>query len=374
MRGQDKEVLLHFRKSWLGALLALGLVAAACGGDDSTAPGGEAESGCSAAAEDETSVALALDIGGIGDQSFNDAANRGLQQAIEDGVVEESNTDLVEANATGSNRDDNVINLADQGCDLIVGVGFAFSEAIKPPDGGQGIADEYPDQKFAIVDGFAGEADNVTNLTFKEEQGSFLVGAAAGLKTEADTVGFLGGQEGTGLIEKFQAGFEAGVKEVNPQAEILVEYIGDSTAAFNDPTKGEALSAKMYDQGADVIYHAAGASGAGLFKAAVEADQLAIGVDSDQSLTASPEQQKLILTSMLKRVDTAVYDTIKLVSEGEFTTGFQVFGLKEDGLDYAVNEYNDNEQLLSSDIQAQLDKFKQDIISGKIKVPIEPKG
>jgi basic membrane protein A and related proteins len=374
MGGQDKEVLLHLRKSWLGALLALGLVAAACGGDDPAAPGGGAESGCAAAAEDETAVALALDIGGIGDQSFNDAANRGLQKAIEDGVVEESNTDLVEANATGSNRDDNVINLADQGCDLVVGVGFAFSEAIKPPEGGQGIADEYPDQKFAVVDGFAGEADNVTNLTFKEEEGSFLVGAAAGLKTEADTVGFLGGQEGTGLIEKFQAGFEAGVKEVNPQAEILVEYIGDSTAAFNDPTKGEALSAKMYDQGADVIYHAAGASGAGLFKAAVEADQLAIGVDSDQSLTASPEQQKLILTSMLKRVDTAVYDTIKLVSEGEFTTGFQVFGLKEEGLDYAVNEYNDNEELLSSDIQAQLDKFKQDIIAGKIKVPTEPKG
>jgi basic membrane protein A and related proteins len=373
MGGQDKEVLLHLRKSWIGALLALGLVAAACGGDDPASPGGGAESGCGAAAEDETSVALALDIGGIGDQSFNDAANRGLQKAIEDGLVEESNTDLVEANATGSNRDQNVVNLADQGCDLVVGVGFAFSEAIKPAEG-QGIADDYPEQYFAVVDGFAAEADNVTNLTFKEEEGSFLVGAAAGLKTESNTIGFLGGQEGTGLIEKFQAGFEAGVQEVNPDAEILVEYIGDSTAAFNDPTKGEALSAKMYDAGADVIYHAAGASGSGLFKAAVEADALAIGVDSDQSLTASPEQQDLILTSMLKRVDTAVYDTIKQVTEGEFTTGFQVFGLAEGGVDYAVNEYNDNDQLLSSDIQAQLDKFKQDIIDGKIKVPVEPKG
>jgi basic membrane protein A len=365
---------LQFRKSWLGALMALGLVAAACGGDDPATGGGGAESGCAAASEDETSAALALDIGGIGDQSFNDAANRGLKDAIADGLVEESNTDLVEANATGSNRDDNVVNLADQGCDLVVGVGFAFSEAIKPPEGGEGIADEYPDQKFAVVDGFAGEADNVTNLTFKEEEGSFLVGAAAAMKSEAGTIGFLGGQEGTGLIEKFQAGYEAGAQAIDPNIEILVEYIGDSTAAFNDPTKGEALSSKMYDQGADIIYHAAGASGSGLFKAAVEADELAIGVDSDQSLTASPEQQKLILTSMLKRVDTAVYDTIKQVSEGEFTTGFQVFGLKEEGVDYAVNEYNDNEELLSTEIQAQLDKFKQDIISGKIKVPTEPKG
>jgi basic membrane protein A and related proteins len=370
----NEEVLLQLRKSWIGALLALGLVAAACGGgEDPAAQGDGGASGCAAAADDETSVALALDIGGLGDQSFNDAANRGLQQAIEEGLVEESNTDLVEANATGSNRDDNVVNLADQGCDLVIGVGFAFSEAIKPAEG-DGIADEYPDQNFAVVDGFAADAPNVTNLTFKEEEGSFLVGAAAGLKTQSDTIGFLGGQQGTGLIEKFQAGFEAGVAEVNPQAEVLVEYIGDSTAAFNDPTKGEALSAKMFDEGADVIYHAAGASGAGLFKAAVEADALAIGVDSDQSLTASPEQQELILTSMLKRVDTAVYDTIKEVSEGEFTTGFQVFGLKEEGVDYAVNEYNDNDQLLSSDIQTELDTFKEQIISGDIKVPTEPKG
>jgi basic membrane protein A and related proteins len=370
---RNEEVLLRLRKSWIGALLALGLVAAACGGDDPAAEGDGGGTGCAAASGDETSVALALDIGGLGDQSFNDAANRGLQQAIDDGLVEESNTDLVEANATGSNRDANVQNLADQGCDLIVAVGFAFSEAIKPAEG-EGIADEYPDQKFAVVDGFAADADNITNLTFKEEEGSFLVGAAAGLKTESDTIGFLGGQQGTGLIEKFQAGFEAGVAEVNPQAEVLVEYIGDSTAAFNDPTKGEALSSKMFDQGADIIYHAAGASGAGLFKAAVEANALAIGVDSDQSLTASPEQQELILTSMLKRVDTAVYDTIQQVTEGEFTTGFQVFGLKEEGVDYAVNEYNDNDELLSSDIQGELDKFKDDIISGAIKVPAEPKG
>lgn len=355
------------RKTCLALLMALGLAAAACGGGNPAEESG-AETGCAAAGEDETTVALAFDVGGIGDKSFNDAANRGLQQAIDEGLVEEDHVQTLEANETGSNRDDNVTNLSEQGCDLVVAVGFAFSDGINK------LATEFPDVKYAVVDGFADEADNVTNLVFKEEEGSFLVGAAAALKSEAGTIGFLGGQEGTGLIEKFEAGYEAGAKAVDPKVEILVEYIGDSVAAFNDATKGEALSAKMYDDGADVIYHAAGASGAGLFKAAVEADKLAIGVDSDQSLTASPEQRELILTSMLKRVDTAVYDTIKQISEGEFTTGFQVFGLAEEGVDYAVNEYNDNEDLLSDDIQAQLDAFKQDIIDGKVKVPTKPEG
>ena len=354
------------RTSWF-AMVFLVMALTACGGGDPAAES-DVKEGCAAAGEGDTSVALAFDIGGIGDKSFNDAANRGLQDAIEDGLIEEEHTQTLEANDTGSNRDDNVVNLSEQGCDLVFAVGFAFSDGINK------TAPEFPEVKYAVVDGFADEADNVTNLVFKEEEGSFLVGAAAALKTEAGTIGFLGGQEGTGLIEKFQAGYEAGARAVDPNIEVLVEYIGDSTAAFADETKGEALSAKMYDDGADVIYHAAGASGAGLFKAAVEANQLAIGVDSDQSLTASPEQRELILTSMLKRVDTAVYDTIKEVTEGEFTTGFQVFGLAEEGVDYAVNEYNDNPELLSSDIQAELDKFKQDIISGKIKVPTKPEG
>ena len=143
---------------------------------------------------------------------------------------------------------------------------------------------------------------------------------------------------------------------------------------IRDSTKGEALSAKMYDGGADVIYHASGASGAGLFKAAVENDALAIGVDSDQSLTASAEQRQLILTSMLKRVDTTVHDAIEQTRDDNFKTGFQTFGLSEQGVDYAVNQYNDNDQLLSSSIQETLDGFKQEIIDGNIKVPAEPAG
>ena len=332
----------------------------ACGG--STPGGSPGDSGGGGG----ISVGLAFDVGGLGDKSFNDAANRGLQQAIEEGIVEEEDTEFIEANASGSDRDDNVIALADEGFDLIVAVGFAFSEGINK------IASDYPDVNFAVVDGFADEAPNVSNLVFKEEEGAFLVGAAAAMKTEAGTIGFLGGQEGTGLIEKFEAGYAAGAQEVDPNIEVLVEYIGDSTAAFVDPTKGEALSAKMFDGGADIIYHAAGDSGSGLFKAAVEKEGLAIGVDSDQSLTASPEQRKLILTSMLKRVDTAVYEAIQQVADDNFQKGYQTFDLAKDGVGYAVNKYNDNPQLLSQDIQDKLDELEQEIVDGKIKVPAEP--
>lgn len=357
--------MLTHKKRWFVVLLVvLAMLAAACGEDDAdTTDAGDAGD---TEATSDIKVGVAFDVGGLGDQSFNDAANRGLQQAIDDGLVAEENTELIEPNATGSNRDDNVVLLADQGFDVILAIGFAFSEGVAE------IAPDYTDVSFGVVDGFATaineDLTNVTDLTFKEHEGSFLIGAAAAMKTEAGTVGFLGGQQGS-LIERFQAGFEAGVAEIDPNIEVLVEYIGDDVTAFNDPTKGEALSAKMYDDGADVIYHAAGASGAGLFQAAAAAGQLAIGVDSDQSLTASPEQQELILTSMLKRVDTAVYDTIEAVATDSFEPGFQVFGLAEEGVDYAVNEFNDNPELLSDEIQTKLDELKQAIIDGEIEVP-----
>ena len=368
--GEDFE-LGTLRAKWSMVVAALALSAAACGGGNpaDTSPSGGGNGGNDGGSDIQ--VGLAYDVGGRGDQSFNDAAYRGLQAAIDEGLVTEENVNVLEANQSGSNRDDNVVNLAEQGSDLVIPVGFAFSE------GTQKVAPDFTDVNFAIVDGFAcldEPCKNVSNLTFKEEEGSFLVGAAAALKSEAGTIGFLGGQQGTGLIEKFQAGYEAGAKAVNPDIEILVEYIGDTTQAFVDPTKGEALSNSMYDGGADIVYHAAGLSGSGLFKAAVSQNKLAIGVDSDQSLTASPEQRKLILTSMLKRVDTAVHDAIQQVAEGSFKAGTQVFGLAEQGVGYAVNEYNDNDQLLSKDIQTKLEDYKKQIVSGAIKVPAEPEG
>jgi basic membrane protein A and related proteins len=349
----------------LAAASVFALVAAACGG--ATPQGGGGGGG---GAEGGITVGVALDVGGLGDKSFNDAANRGLQQAIQDGLVTEDNTRLLESNQSGSNRDENVVNLADQDFDLIWANGFAFSEGIAD------IAADYPNVDFAIQDGFATaiaeNPENIVDVNFKANEGSFLVGAAAGLVTQTKTVGFLGGQEGTGLIENFQAGWDAGVQATCPDCELLTEYIGDSTQAFVDPTKGEALSAKMYDDGADVIYHAAGQSGLGLFKAAVEAgpDALAIGVDSDQYLTASPEEQEHILTSMLKRVDTAIYDTIEAVANDSFEPGAQIFGLAEEGVGYATS----NPDLLTDDIVAQLEDFKQQIIDGDITVPDQPEG
>jgi basic membrane protein A len=343
------------------------LLAVACGGASPEGDGGGAGGG---GATSEIQVGVALDVGGLGDKSFNDAADRGLQQAIEDGIVSEDNTELLESNQTGSNRDENVVNLADQGFDLIWGNGFAFSEGIAE------IAADYPDVNFAIQDGFATsivpDATNIVDVNFKAHEGSFLVGAAAGMVTETKVVGFLGGQEGLGLIENFQAGWDAGVQATCPDCELLTEYIGDSTQAFVDPTRGEALSESMYDDGADVIYHAAGQSGLGLFKAAVAAgpDALAIGVDSDQYLTASAEEKEHILTSMLKRVDVALYDTIGAVANGTFEPGSQIFGLAEDGVGYATS----NPELLTEDIQAQLEEFRQQIIDGEITVPELPKG
>jgi len=355
----------------------LGVVAAACGDDGGggeTGPTGETTPTGPTAAEcnADIQVGMAFDIGGLGDRSFNDAADAGLQQAIDDGLVCEENVVTNEANSTGSDRDQNAQALADAGFDLVIGVGFAFSPGINT------IAPDYPDTSFMIVDGFAtcgtacgltNDADaipNVADYTFKEHEGSFLVGAAAAIKCGCDTIGFLGGQTGP-LIEKFQAGYEAGAAEVNPDITVLVEYIGDDTTAFNDPVRGEELSTAMYDDGAEIIYHASGASGAGLFNAAVEANKLAIGVDSDQYLTASPEQQPLILTSMLKRVDTAVFNAIQAVGEGSFGGSF-VFGMAEDGLDYSQS----NPDELTEDIVAQLDEFKAQIIDGTITVPDTP--
>jgi basic membrane protein A and related proteins len=345
----------------------LALVAAACGGDDGGGTGDGATDGAAAECNEEITVGVALDVGGLGDKSFNDAAAAGLDRAIADGLVCEENAEFVEANNTGSNRDANVEALADEGFNLVVGVGFAFSEGIAA------IAADYPDTNFAIVDGFANALDesltNVADLTFKEHEGSFLVGVAAAEYCQCDTIGFLGGQEGAGgLIEKFEAGYTAGAKAVNPDIEVLVEYIGDDVTAFVNDVKGEALSTKMYDEGAEIIYHAAGLSGAGLFRAAVEADKPAIGVDSDQYLTAAPEEQPLILTSMLKRVDTAVYNAIKQTGEGNFKTGFQVFGLADEGVGYSQS----NTELMTPEIIEVVDGYAKQIESGEIVVPEDP--
>jgi basic membrane protein A len=362
------------RPRWLTRLALLGVfavVAAACSNDSSTPPASGGSTTGAAECNADISVGVALDVGGLGDKSFNDAAKRGLDNAIADGLVCQDNTEFIEANSTGSDRDQNIQSLADAGYNLVIGVGFAFSAGVNE------IAPDFADTDFAVIDGFAtcgtacgltnDDLTNVADLGFKEQEGSFLVGVAAALKCECDTIGFLGGQQGIGLIERFEAGYTAGAKAINPNINVLVEYIGSDETAFNDAVKGEALSTSMYDDGAEIIYHAAGASGAGLFNAAVKDDKFAIGVDSDQYLTASPEQQPLILTSMLKRVDVATYNVIKQTGEGSFVTGPQVFGLAEDGLDFSTSNPE-----LTQDIIDQMNDYKQQIIDGTIVVPDDP--
>src|SRR5215203_5230124 len=291
----------------VGALLVvLGLAVAACGGG----------------ADEAKKVGVVYDIGGRGDKSFNDSAYAGLQAAVKEQGDKLQAKD-VEPNPDGSNRKELLDGLADEGYGLIFGIGFLFSEDIAKS------AVESPDTQFAVIDGFAESCtkpdSNLLCIGFQEEQGSFLVGAAAALKTKSNIVGFVGGQQGQGLIEKFQAGYEAGVKYIadrdGKSIKVLVDYAGNTPEAFRNPAKGKELALKQIGQGADVIYHASGGTGAGVFAAAASKQVYAIGVDSDQSLTASETERKWILTSMLKRVDNAVQQTIAKYVDGSLKGG-----------------------------------------------------
>jgi basic membrane protein A len=349
-------------------LLALALVAAACGGSDDDGDGGDEGGGGEAAEESDDGgeaqkVGLIFDVGGQGDLSFNDSAFRGLEAAKEE-LGDQIEVRDLSPNNDGSNRRELIDGLIDEDYGLIIGVGFAFSEDMAA------AAEEYPDLSFAVVDGFGCEAENLRCLNFKEHEGSFLVGAAAALKTESEIVGFVGGQEGD-LIEKFQAGYEAGVEWVNENegrnVEVLVDYAGNTVQAFQDPAAGRELALKQVDGGADVLYHAAGLTGNGMIQVAAEEEVLAIGVDSDQSLPDEfAEQRPYILTSMLKRVDNSVQKTIEDFVAGGFEGGVEFLGLAEGGVDYAQNEYNGE---LLGDLPATLDDLKQQIVDGGITVP-----
>ena len=322
---------------------------------------------------DGVKAAIALDVGGIGDKSFNDAAKAGMDQAVEAGLVSE--VKCVEANSTGSNRGENVQALAEAGFAIVIANGYLFSTDVRE------LQADYPETNFLVTDGFVAalwdDADteafepipadvtNVADMTFTEHEGSFVVGAAAALVCECDTIGFLGGVPND-LIGKFEAGYTAGAEYINPDIEVLTEYISEDPAiGYNDAVAGETLATKMYNDGAEIVFHAAGASGAGLFNASVKADRLAIGVDSDQYLTASAEQQPLILTSMLKRVDTGVLLAIEATKEGSFQPGTQVYSTADDSVDYSKS----NTELMTADLVSQLDEIRQMIIDGEIEVP-----
>jgi basic membrane protein A len=303
---------------------------------------------------------MAYDVGGRGDQSFNDSAAAGLDQAVKEFGFEKQESEAEDGEPETA-REERLRTFADAGYDPIIAVGFAYAPALTK------VAKEYPDVHFAIIDDESIQTDNVADLVFAEEQGSFLVGAAAALKSKADHIGFVGGVE-TPLIQKFEAGYVAGATEVNPDIKVDSTYLTQvpDFSGFGDPAKGKTAAQGMYDGGADVVYHAAGGSGGGVFEAASEAGALAIGVDSDQYETADPSVQDVILTSMLKNVNVAVHEYLSKVNDGEFPSGTTRYDLAVDGVGYSTSGGK------VDDIADQLDEFKQKIIDGEIKVPTTP--
>ena len=310
-------------------------------------------------------VGLAYDIGGRGDASFNDSAAAGLDKAKADyGIKPENVKELTAApNEAEDAKQTRLRQLASEGFSPIIGVGFAYAESLKV------VAPEFPDVKFAIVDGAVEGAANVTPLVFAEEQGSFLAGVIAAYQSKSCHVGFVGGVE-IPLIQKFQAGFEQGAKAAAPDVKIEEKYLtpaGDFTG-FQDPTKGQEAATGQIEAGADVLYHAAGASGKGVFSAAKTANVKAIGVDSDQyNQTTVAESKDVIVSSMLKRVDVAVYDFVGAVAKNDLASLPEVFDLKVDGVGYSTSGGK-----IDAALQEVLEGYKAQIIEGKITVKSTP--
>jgi basic membrane protein A len=357
---------------WGAAAVSTALVLAACsssgGGNTNTSvpAGGSSPAGSSPAAS-SVKVGMAYDIGGRGDKSFNDLAAAGLDKASTDFGIQSKELEASPGESEQA-KESRLKLLADGGYNPIVAVGFAYATAVSK------VVPSYPNTHFAIIDdagnctstadGGLGVQPNVTCLLFSENESSYLVGVAAGLATKAKNVGFIGGVN-VPLIQKFEAGYDAGVKAVCSSCKIQSKYLTQPPdfTGFNDPAKGKTAALGMYNNGADVVYHAAGGSGAGLFQAAAQVKHWAIGVDSDQYKSAPADERQYILTSALKGVDTATYTFIKNDVNGAFKAGATRFGLKENGVGYATSNPAIDQY------KAQIESYKAKIISGEIKVP-----
>ena len=315
--------------------------------------------------EGKIKVGIVFDIGGKNDRSFNAAAWEGVVRAKKDLDIELR--DVEPGNPTSI--EPSMRAFAEKGFDLIIGVGFAQGPIL------QKVATDYPNTKFAIVDGVIFEADgktpkkNVASLVFREHEGSYLVGMIAAAKSKTGVIGVIGGMD-IPLIHRFETGFEEGAKAVNPNIKVIDNYCGVTDSAWNNPGKGKELALSQISQGADVIFTAAGNSGLGAFDAVEqygknadgEANKFVIGVDSNQNGV----KPGFVLTSMVKRVDNAVYDVVKEVLSGKFEGGFHVFGLDKNGVGYSMDEYNNS--LISPEILKRVEDSKTKIINNEIKV------
>jgi basic membrane protein A and related proteins len=294
--------------------------------------------------------AIVFDIGGKFDKSFNESMYNGSEK-----FKAESGTAYGEFEiANEAQREQAIRNFADQGYSPIIAAGFAQAAALEK------VAKEYPELKFAIVD-MVVDLPNVQSIVFKEHEGSYLVGMMAGMASKSGTVSFVGGMD-IPLIRKFACGYAQGVKAARPDAKIIQNMTGDTGAAWNDPVKGGEITKSQMSQGSDVVYAAAGATGLGVLKAAAEGGALAVGVDANQNYLYPGK----VLTSMLKRVDVAVYNVMKDGKDGKFQAGIKALGLAEDGVGFAMDEHN--KSLVTEDMLAKVEAAKADIIAGKTKV------
>jgi|TARA_B110000977_G_scaffold92022_1_gene122014 basic membrane protein A len=289
--------------------------------------------------------AIVFDMGGKFDKSFNESAYRGMEK-----WKKESGKDYLEFEISNeSQREQAIRRMAEKGASPIIGIGFGQASSIEK------VAKEFPNLKFAIID-MVVDAPNVQSVVFKEQEGSYLVGVMAAKASQTGKVGFVGGMD-IPLIRKFECGYRQGVMSVNASNEVFANMTGTTGAAWNDPARGGELAKSQFSKGADVVFAAAGGTGMGVYQAAKDSGKLAIGVDSNQNHV----QPGTMLTSMLKRVDVAVYNVAMA-----HTVGVSVLGLKEGGVDYAMDD--NNAELVTADMKAAVEAAKAGIISGDIKV------
>ncbi|AYC29295.1 BMP family lipoprotein [Paenisporosarcina cavernae] len=341
----------------LSMVLAASTILAACGSDDKdndSSNGGETEG-------KDFSVAMVTDVGGVDDKSFNQSAWEGLQKFGEDQGLEKGDggIDYLQS-ASDADYNTNLNNLVRRKFDLVFGIGFLMESAVNE------IAEQQPDAQLAIIDSVV-DQPNVASVLFKEQEGSYLAGVAAALMTKSKKIGFVGGME-IPVIERFEAGFLEGVKAVDPSIDVDVQYAGD----FAKAELGKTIANRMYSSGVDIIFHAAGGTGNGVFAEAKEIKTnkpdsyvWVIGVDSDQYDEGAVGDTNVTLTSMLKRVDNAVVNISELAMNGEFPGGETiVYGLAEDGVGLA-----DSRGAIPEDVLSKIDEYKEKIASGEITVP-----
>ena len=303
-----------------------------------------------AAAAQEFSPAIVFDMGGKFDKSFNEAAYNGAERFKKEVGIAYREFEVT----SEAQREQALRNMARRGSQIVVGVGFSQASGMEK------VAKEFPAVKFAIVDAVV-DLPNVQSIVFKEHEGSFLVGMAAAMASKTGKIGFVGGMD-IPLIRKFALGYEEGARYVNPKVEVLQNMTGTTPAAWADPTRGGELARSQFDRGADVVYAAAGGTGLGVLQAAKDKGRLAIGVDSNQNYL----HPGTMLTSMIKRVDLAVFEAFKTAKDGTWKPGVRVLGVAEGGVGYALDQYN--RSLITPEMERRLQQARQDIVAGKIKV------